>query len=79
MPSLSIDPLAEIARHVEERHGIDFGRYKPRCLMRRLNVRMRAVGAADLKAYATFLASHHDEADRLFEALAINFSFFYRD
>ncbi|MCZ6778514.1 MAG: protein-glutamate O-methyltransferase CheR [Acidobacteria bacterium] len=79
MPSISIDPLAEIARHVEERHGIDFGRYKPRCLMRRLNVRMRAVGADDLEAYAAYLVSHHEEADRLVEALAINFSFFYRD
>ncbi len=79
MTRVSIDPLAEIARSVEERHGIDFGRYKPRCLMRRLNVRMRAVGAADLEAYAAYLASHHEEVDRLFEALAINFSFFYRD
>jgi chemotaxis methyl-accepting protein methylase len=79
MPSIRTDPLTEIGRHIEERHGIDFGRYKPRCLMRRLNVRLRAVGAADLEAYAHYLASHPEEVDRLFEALAINFSFFYRD
>ena len=37
------------------------------------------MGADDLEAYAAYLVSHHEEADRLVEALAINFSFFYRD
>jgi chemotaxis methyl-accepting protein methylase len=73
------DPLAQIARLVEARHGVDFRRYKPRCLMRRLHVRMRAVGAPDLESYARLLAGDAAEVERLFEALSINFSFFWRD
>jgi chemotaxis methyl-accepting protein methylase len=79
MPVLAADPLAEIARLVEARHGVDFQRYKPRCLMRRLHVRMRAVGAPDLESYARLLAGDAGEVERLFEALSINFSFFWRD
>jgi len=79
MPTLSTDPLADIARLFQARCGMDVSRYKPRCLMRRLGVRMRAVGAADLAAYASYLESRPEELDMLFEALAINFSSFNRD
>lgn len=79
MTVLTADPLADIARCVRERYGLDFRRYKPRCLIRRLHVRMRAVGAPDLESYARYLESNAEEAGRLFDALSINFSFFYRD
>jgi chemotaxis methyl-accepting protein methylase len=79
MPTLLADPLAEIAQLVMRRHGVDFRRYKPRCFMRRLRVRMRAVGAPDLESYAGYLRSRPEEVESLFSTLAINFSFFNRD
>ncbi|MEE9219872.1 MAG: protein-glutamate O-methyltransferase CheR [Acidobacteriota bacterium] len=79
MATLTCDPLTEIARRVEERHGVDFRCYKPRVLNRRLQSRVRALGLPDLEAYLRHLDTDPQEVERLFQALAINFSFFYRD
>ncbi len=79
MSTRTADPMSDIARLVLRQCGINFQRYKPRCLMRRLQVRMRAVGAADLESYARHLESTPAEMERLFDALSINFSYFNRD
>lgn len=79
VPPPALDPLDAISRLLQERHGVDLRRFKMRCLMRRLHVRMRAVGAPDLQAYAEWLGSRPQEVQKLFDALSINFSFFFRD
>lgn len=79
MPVLASDPIADISLRVLERYGVDFRRYKPRLLLRRLHVRMRAVGAPDLDSYARYLEGRPEEVQNLFDALSINFSFFFRD
>ena len=53
--------------------------YKERCLVRRINVRLRATGAHTFDAYMRVLDQDPREWDRLLESLTINVTKFFRN
>lgn len=59
--------------------GIDLGLYKDRCVLRRLAVRQRACGAADLRSYLKIVSRDPIERERLVKALTIHVSQFFRN
>lgn len=59
--------------------GIDLTRYKDRCLRRRIAVRQRASGAADLRAYVKLVGHDPVERAQLIKALTIHVSQFFRN
>lgn len=61
------------------RSGIDFNGYKMPTIMRRLQRRMIATGAARLADYIRFLSSHPDEYQRLISSFLIKVTEFFRD
>lgn len=67
--------LEQVARD----RGFACGNYKDGSLRRRVNVRMRARGAADFASYGALLYTDPAEYDRLMDALTINVTRLYRD
>ncbi len=59
--------------------GIAITRYKDRCLLRRIAVRQRAAGAADLQAYLKLVKRNPTERAALGKALTIHVSQFFRN
>ena len=59
--------------------GLDCAAYKPRCLRRRIAVRMRARGVHTYDAYRALLDRDPDEYQRLLDALTINVTRFFRN
>ena len=59
--------------------GIDITRYKDRCLLRRIAVRQRASGAANLQAYLKLVRRNPIERGQLVKALTIHVSQFFRN
>jgi chemotaxis protein methyltransferase CheR len=59
--------------------GIDLNRYKDRCVLRRIAVRQRACGAADLRAYLRRVSRDPVEREQLVKALTIHVSQFLRN
>jgi chemotaxis protein methyltransferase CheR len=59
--------------------GIDLHRYKDRCVLRRIAVRQRASGAADLRAYLKLARRDPIERAQLVKALTIHVSQFFRN
>jgi chemotaxis methyl-accepting protein methylase len=69
----------ELARELAVRTGVDLGAYKPKCLRRRIAVRMRACGVHTYDQYREHLAHSPGEVERLHDALTINVTRFYRN
>jgi len=59
--------------------GLDCSAYKPRCLRRRIAVRMRARGIHTYEDYHALVERDPDEYQRLLEALTINVTRFFRN
>jgi chemotaxis protein methyltransferase CheR len=59
--------------------GIDLNRYKDRCVLRRIAVRQRASGAADLRGYLRLVGRDPVEREHLVKALTIHVSQFLRN
>lgn len=59
--------------------SIDLNRYKDRCVLRRIAVRQRASGAADLRAYLKLVRRDPVERAQLVKALTIHVSQFFRN
>jgi len=59
--------------------GIDITRYKDRCLLRRIAVRQRASGAANLQTYLKLVRRNPIERGQLVKALTIHVSQFFRN
>ncbi len=68
-----------LARELAVRTGVDLDAYKPKCLRRRIAVRMRACGVHTFEQYREHLARTPGEVDRLHDALTINVTRFYRN
>lgn len=74
------DPeLLNLASRILEDTGFDIQQYKERPLKRRLAVRMRACRLSDYREYAAYLKNHPEEYSKLFDALTINVTKFYRN
>lgn len=68
-----------LLEQVRLRSGIDFRRYKPATIQRRLQRRLVATGAADLAQYRAVLHTQPEEYDRLVSSFLINVTAFMRD
>ena len=68
-----------LAKDLTVRTGVSLASYKPKCLRRRIAVRMRACGVHTYDEYRGVLASTPGEVDRLHDALTINVTRFYRN
>jgi chemotaxis methyl-accepting protein methylase len=71
--------LGEVIRRLTERGAGGFEWYKESCLLRRIEVRMRARGIGTLSGYAGVLANDPEEMDRLLRSLSIRVTGFFRN
>ncbi len=65
--------------YIRQERGLDCRQYKPNYLRRRLAVRMRALRVQSYAEYMAYLVTCEAEYERLFTALTINLSYFFRD
>lgn len=80
--SMINQPAEELERLLEflrSSRGFDFSGYKRTSLTRRIEKRTRAVRAASYSDYIDYLEVHPEEFPRLFDALLINMTGFFRD
>ncbi len=68
-----------LAKDLTVRTGVSLAAYKPKCLRRRIAVRMRACGVHTYDEYRGVLANTPDEVERLHDALTINVTRFFRN
>jgi chemotaxis methyl-accepting protein methylase len=71
--------LAEVMRHHARGGGGGFEWYKDSCLLRRIEVRMRARGVHTLAAYAVLLEQEPGEVDVLLHTLSVRVTSFFRN
>ncbi len=71
--------LTEVLRQLARRGVGGFEWYKDSCLLRRIEVRMRARGVGTLTGYATLLQDDTEEADRLLHTLSVRVTSFFRN
>ncbi len=71
--------LSEVIRQLSGRGAGGFEWYKESCLLRRLEIRMRARGVGTLTGYAGLLAGDPEEMDRLLRSLSIRVTGFFRN
>jgi two-component system CheB/CheR fusion protein len=68
-----------LLEYLERTRGFDFSAYKQPSLIRRVQRRMQAVGIDRYSGYIDYLEVHPDEFARLFDAILINVTGFFRD
>jgi chemotaxis methyl-accepting protein methylase len=71
--------FAAFARALSARTGVTLDAYKPKCLARRVAVRMRACAVHTYDAYLELLDEEPAELERLHAALTINVTRFFRN
>lgn len=71
--------LRGFLEQVRQQSGLDFGAYKRPTIVRRLQRRMAAVGAATLGDYRRHVARHPDEMRHLVGSFLIKVTEFFRD
>ncbi|MEO1529059.1 MAG: chemotaxis protein CheB [Planctomycetota bacterium] len=68
-----------ILKLLANRHDVDFSKYKPMTIVRRLDRRLRACGVQSLREYLRLLDQDPDELDTLYSGLLIGVTEFFRD
>jgi chemotaxis methyl-accepting protein methylase len=71
--------FAQLTRRISEVAGLSTEAYKPRCLRRRIAVRMRAHNVTSYEEYLAILEGTPDELQKLSDALTINVTKFFRN
>jgi two-component system, chemotaxis family, CheB/CheR fusion protein len=71
--------VSRLLEYLKASRGFDFGAYKVTGLLRRVQKRMRDVGAASYAEYLDYLEVHPQEFAPLFDAVLINVTSFFRD
>src|SRR5919112_1335386 len=80
IPAASDDQdLHAFLDRVRERTGLDFSAYKRATIVRRLQRRMAAAGAATLPEYRRYMDRHPEELQRLVASFLIKVTEFFRD
>jgi two-component system, chemotaxis family, CheB/CheR fusion protein len=80
MTNVTFDPeLESLLDFIKVSRGYDFTGNKRTSLVRRLQKRMQAVGAANYGDYYSYLEVHPDEFNQLFNTILINVTEFFRD
>jgi len=73
------DALARIFALLRTTTGVDFTRYKPNTLNRRMQRRMVLYQIESLEDYAEYLQAHPEEVQALYEEILIHVTSFFRD
>jgi len=73
------DTMGSIFQLVRERTDIDFSKYKPSTIRRRLERRLAANRIENLNAYLEFVKRNHDELNLLTKDILISVTSFFRD
>lgn len=73
------DALDRLLRLLRDQHGIDFLSYKPATIMRRVQRRRAATGAATTAEYFRFVQQHPEEQHALIAGFLIKVTKFFRD
>lgn len=74
------DPgFEQLTRRISQVAGLSTDAYKPRCLRRRIAVRMRAHNVTSYQEYLAILERTPDELQKLSDALTINVTKFFRN
>lgn len=68
-----------LTRRITQVAGLAADAYKPRCLRRRIAVRMRAHNVTSYEEYLTILENAPEELQKLSDALTINVTKFFRN
>ncbi len=71
--------LGDFLAQLRERNGVDFSSYKEPTIRRRLQRRIVAVGAQDLRGYRAYLDAHPEEYQQLIASFLIKVTAFFRD
>ncbi|HWM93827.1 MAG TPA: CheR family methyltransferase [Thermoanaerobaculia bacterium] len=71
--------FTRLLEYLRVSRGFDFGAYKVSTLMRRVQKRMREVGAQSYAQYIDYLEVHPNEFGPLFDTVLINVTSFFRD
>jgi two-component system CheB/CheR fusion protein len=80
MPEDTSPPdFEELLEYLKQSRGFDFTGYKRASLQRRIDKQMRATGVDAYSDYVEYLEVHPDEFVRLFNAILINVTAFFRD
>ncbi len=66
-------------KRIFKERGLDLSQYREKCLKRRIDVRLRAIGAHTYTDYMAVLKKDPSEYDRLLDTLTINVTDFFRD
>ena len=69
----------QLSRRISQVAGLSTDAYKPRCLRRRIAVRMRAHNVTSYEEYLAILERTPDEMQKLSDALTINVTKFFRN
>ena len=75
----SLAEFEALLSYLKQSRGFDFTAYKRSSLMRRVLVRMQALGSKSFAAYMDILQVDTDEFTRLFNTILINVTSFFRD
>jgi two-component system CheB/CheR fusion protein len=73
------DPFHAILDSLKRKTKVDFTRYKPSTLRRRIERRVVATRCQDLQEYARLLAGSREECGLLFQDILISVTAFFRD
>lgn len=73
------ETISAILAVLRDRTGVDFSRYRPATIRRRIRNRMILLGVQSLQTYFTVLRAKHEETPLLLQRLTIKVSRFYRN
>ena len=79
IPEIQPEEMETIRRLLLERTGFHLCIYKEKCLMRRINIRIRATDSGNPKDYCDLLEKDEREIGRLLKTLTIHVSHFFRN
>ena len=71
--------FAQLVDMLEKNCGIDLSKYRDKCIMRRIAVRLRALHLEKIENYIDFLNQNPNEYDKLLDVLTINVTQFFRN
>ncbi|PCJ81347.1 MAG: hypothetical protein COA57_14435 [Flavobacteriales bacterium] len=71
--------MEQVLKLLSQRNEIDFTRYKPSTIKRRLEKRMEELKIASFDAYLNYIKENSEELDHLFSMVLIGVTEFFRD
>lgn len=78
-PKTEVHFFTLLLRKIQEERGLDFTQYRPNCLKRRIDTRLRANQVSSYLEYMTLLNKSPAEYELLLNAMTINVTEFFRD